>query len=58
MNVTGKSEVGVLKHVVQNPADVTTELSFVGIGESLHYHRHITSRLMIDKQQTLAVNAV
>ena len=40
--MTWQSKVSVLEHVVKNPADVTTEVSFIGISESLHNYRHIT----------------
>jgi len=50
VNVTRQSEVSVSKHVINNPADMAAQMSFIGVGESLHNHRHIASRLMIDKQ--------
>jgi len=56
--MTRQSEVSILEHVVKNPADMTTESLFVGVGEGLHYDWHIASRLMIHKHQTLIVNAV
>jgi len=58
VNTTGQSKVSVLKHVIENPADMTTEMSFIGVGESLHDDWHVTSGLVVYKQQTLTVNAV
>jgi len=58
MNTTGQSKVSVLKHVIENPADMTTEMSFIGVGESLHDDWHVTSGLVVYKQQALTVNAV
>jgi len=58
VNMARQSEVSVLEHVIKDPADMTTQVSFIGIGESLHYDRHVAGRLVVHQQQTLAVNAL